>query len=94
MFRFFKKLISQIPGNDADRSGNVYPPVEIQKRYAGIETLFANIFSHPENSFKLKPKLVIYLEKEYNPVINDYFTNRYGTAGSNRFLRTFISTAM
>lgn len=58
----------------------IYPPIEIQHKYEGIDKLDVKTIEHPENTFNLEPEQLFYLENEYNPLINEYFTNHWDKA--------------
>jgi|GEM_PF-837912 len=72
-----KRLIggSKDDGSASANAGGIAN--EIQSKYEGITPPPATIFGNPDNPFDLKPNQVIYLEGEFNPLINDYLTNHY-----------------
>ncbi|MCX6278187.1 MAG: hypothetical protein NT004_08825 [Bacteroidetes bacterium] len=72
-----QKTINRVENNKPATNTKVYPPTQIQEKYKGVSPPIGCFIKHPENKFNLQPYQIIYVEDEYNPTINDYFTNHY-----------------
>ena len=72
-----KKIANPYVNSKPVAKEKVYPPIEIQQKYEGINKLQANKIKHPKNTLNLEPEQLLYLENEYNPLINEYFTNHW-----------------
>ena len=72
-----KKTSKPADSHKPVNQNKIYPPIEIRNKYADLESPTSITINHPYNPFNLKPNQVIYLEGDYNPVVNDYFTNHY-----------------
>jgi tetratricopeptide (TPR) repeat protein len=72
-----RQSINYVEKNKSITKEKGYPPIEIQVKYEGVTPPIGCFIKHAENVFNLQPNQIIYVEDEYNPVINDYFTNHY-----------------
>ncbi len=71
------KPVKYVENNKPVTKENIYPPIEIQEKYEGVTPPVGCFIKHTENAFNLQPNQIIYIEDEYNLVINDYFKNHY-----------------